>query len=126
MEPQPDETLLDHNMLLNLASLSDEDEPDFLGTTFSLFRTDMAEALREMRALALAADAKTLRSWAHKAKGMSLNVGASALAAHLLKLEQDSGTNRNPPNWPQLVEESGILFERTCQAVDKWRVTHLN
>ncbi len=78
------------------------------------FLQDSAVRMDEIDAALAAGDADALRSAAHSFKGSSSNLGISALADVLFKLES-MGREGNLEGGQALADESRIVFQRVSE-----------
>jgi len=79
---------LDEQVLLDLQSLGDEEQPDFLHAVIQQFLDDQAKHQQAVESAIHDRDPLGLRKAAHSLKGSSFNVGARALASCAMELEQ--------------------------------------
>ena len=81
------EELLDQDVLADVLSLAGPDHPKFFSELVGLYETTGAETLELMLQAEKAQDQVHLSRLAHKLKGMSINLGAKAVADHCARLE---------------------------------------
>jgi len=79
---------LDEQVLRDLESLGDEEQPDFLKTVIQQFLEDQPKHITAVETAIEDKDALALRMAAHSLKGSSFNVGARALASRAMELEK--------------------------------------
>ncbi len=79
---------LDEQVLQDLESLGDEEQPDFLQVVIQQFLDDQTKHMTAVATAIEENDSMALRKAAHSLKGSSYNVGARALASSAMALEQ--------------------------------------
>lgn len=87
----PEESLagcLDDQVLQDLESLGDEEQPDFLQVVIQQFLDDQTKHMTAVSKAIEENDPMALRKAAHSLKGSSYNVGARALANSAMELER--------------------------------------
>jgi CheY-like chemotaxis protein/HPt (histidine-containing phosphotransfer) domain-containing protein len=90
VEREPRVRLLDPNTLASLSEIAEQSGAPFIERLLRLFRDHGPEALDALQAAIEAADAPAVASAAHGLKSMSVNVGASALAHELARIERQA------------------------------------
>ena len=79
---------LDEQVLQDLESLGDEEQPDFLQVVIQQFLDDQTKHMTAVATAIEEKDPMALRKAAHSLKGSSYNVGARSLANSAMELEQ--------------------------------------
>jgi PAS domain S-box-containing protein len=79
---------LDEQVLKELESLGDAEQPDFLQSVIQQFLTDQPKHMTAIQAAIEARDGMALRKAAHALRGGSFNIGARALGSSALELEK--------------------------------------
>jgi HPt (histidine-containing phosphotransfer) domain-containing protein len=80
----------------------------------SLFRTDTASRLRELRAAVESGNRKVVRAQAHSLKGSAVQVGANSLAEACREMELTADTR---PELVPLLEEIETRFRAVSKAI---------
>ncbi len=101
---------LDEQVLQDLESLGDEEQPDFLQTVIQQFLEDQPKHITAVETAIEDKDALALRKAAHSLKGSSLNVGAQALASRAMELEKLGAAGTLDGVEPLLV-----AFQKECR-----------
>ena len=82
------EGCLDEQVLKDLESLSDDEQPDFLQVVIQQFLEDQTKHMTAIETAIEEKDPLALRKAAHSLKGSSFNVGARDLASRAMELEK--------------------------------------
>ena len=105
--------ILDRKILANLKGFARSES--FLPRLFATFEEHGLVSLQELENASLRQDRGALSAVAHRFKGSCLNLGAQALAAHLMMYEE----RQDPPLAFEAVAcrlaETRDLFVRTCK-----------
>jgi len=106
------EGCLDEQVLQDLASLGDEEQPDFLKDVIQQFLDDQTKHVAAVEAAVEEEDPLALRKAAHSLKGSSFNVGARDLASRTMELEKLGAAGTLDGVEPLLV-----AFRKECRRV---------
>ena len=100
---------LDEQVLQDLQSLGDEDQPDFLQAVIQQFLEDQTKHVTAVETAIEDKDPLALRKAAHSLKGSSFNVGARALASSAMELEKLGAAGSLDG-----VEDLLVSFQKEC------------
>ena len=115
----PSETLLDPQSLDELASLEGA-SPGLARELLASFRRDVEAGLASLPDLLAAGDVAGVTQLAHRLKGASASIGASALQAAFARLE-DAGRCGDLDALTSIAPELGPLVDRTASALEaRW------
>jgi signal transduction histidine kinase/DNA-binding NarL/FixJ family response regulator/HPt (histidine-containing phosphotransfer) domain-containing protein len=90
LHEEPAEPLLDMETLSHLAEMAANGNPGFLGRILGLYFDHAPRGMEELSARVAAGDVESVAQAAHALKSMSVNIGASRLAASLSVIERDA------------------------------------
>jgi CheY-like chemotaxis protein/HPt (histidine-containing phosphotransfer) domain-containing protein len=119
-EHNTDATQLDQVTLAHVRELQSADQPDVLGELIDMFVRDARGQISSIRAALAGGDVVGAANFAHRLRGSSLNLGATALAACCADLEAIARrpTRDGAAQLLRLVEQE---FERAVRALEAER-----
>lgn len=109
---------LDEQVLKELESLGDAEQPDFLQSVIQQFLTDQPKHVAAIESAIQDRDLMALRKAAHAVRGSSFNIGARALAASAMELEK-LGETGTLEGIDKLITVFQKECSRACRALEK-------